>query len=44
MGMNVGLTQAQLSQSFSILEKSIGQREADTAKEVLTTVVAARRN
>ncbi|GAB4009857.1 carboxymuconolactone decarboxylase family protein [Spirosoma migulaei] len=44
MGMNVGLTQAQLSQSFSIIGKSVGQREAETAKKVLTSVVTARGN
>ncbi len=42
MGMNVGLTQTQLTQAFSIIKKSVGQKEADTAKRVLATVVATR--
>jgi alkylhydroperoxidase/carboxymuconolactone decarboxylase family protein YurZ len=43
MGMNVGLTQTQLTQAFSIIEKSVGQKEADTAKQILATVMATRK-
>jgi 4-carboxymuconolactone decarboxylase len=35
MGMHVGLTEAQLRESFSTLEKLIGKTQADAAKAVL---------
>jgi alkylhydroperoxidase/carboxymuconolactone decarboxylase family protein YurZ len=39
MGLNVGLSQAQLSESFSSLEGLIGKTQADAAKAVLEQAV-----
>jgi 4-carboxymuconolactone decarboxylase len=42
MGMNVGLTEGELSQVFDLIEKSISQSQAETARKSLVKVMAAR--
>jgi 4-carboxymuconolactone decarboxylase len=42
MGLNVGLTEDQLAQAFTVLEKNIGKNEADAARSVLAKVQAAK--
>lgn len=42
MGMNVGLTEAQLKQAFALLESSIGKQQADAARAVLTKLKVAK--
>lgn len=41
-GMHVGLTEAQLRNAFTTLEKSIGKTQADAAQAVLSRVVSAK--
>ena len=42
MGMNTGITEAQLIEAFSIIGKNIGKTEESTANEVLEKVIASR--
>src|SRR5437870_8180764 len=42
MGMNTGLTEGQLSQVFDLIEKSISNEQAETARRSLARVTAAR--
>lgn len=44
MAMNTGLTEGQLRQMISLIEKNVGKKEADTTKQVLAKVIAARQN
>ncbi|WP_281233851.1 carboxymuconolactone decarboxylase family protein [Flavobacterium gelatinilyticum] len=44
MGMNTGITETQLLQALDLIEKHIGKQQADTAKEVLTKVIAVKQN
>lgn len=41
--LNLGLTESQLRQVFSLLETSVGKAEAEAGRAVLTQVLAARR-
>lgn len=41
MGMNTGITEAQIKEVFSIIETSIGKNEANTGREALSKVLAA---
>ena len=41
-GMNVGLTENQLSEAFALIEKNISQSQAETARKSLAKVTAAR--
>ena len=40
--LNVGVTENQLRELFSIIENKIGKKEADTARKVLDEVLATR--
>ena len=40
--LNVGVTENQLRELFSIIEKKVGKKEADTATKVLDEVLATR--
>lgn len=42
MGMNVGLTEQQLAETFNLIEKNISQAQAETARQSLAKVTAAR--
>jgi alkylhydroperoxidase/carboxymuconolactone decarboxylase family protein YurZ/quinol monooxygenase YgiN len=42
MGLNVGLTEAQLRQLVSIIGNSIDRRQGDNARKILDKVIAAR--
>lgn len=42
MGMNTGLTEAQLREAFSILEKNIGKTQADAANTVLNQALTSK--
>lgn len=42
VGMNVGLTEAQLKSLITVLEERVGKQEADNAQEVLRTVLNNR--
>ncbi|MCW3081480.1 carboxymuconolactone decarboxylase family protein [Segetibacter sp.] len=42
MGMNTGITEQQLHQLIYIIEKNVGKKGADTGKQVLAKVIAAR--
>jgi 4-carboxymuconolactone decarboxylase len=42
MGMNTGLTEAQLRQVFDLIEKNISREQAETARRSLAKVTAAR--
>jgi hypothetical protein len=42
MGLNTGLTEAQLHQLLALEETSIGQKDAAAGRQVLTEVLAAR--
>jgi alkylhydroperoxidase/carboxymuconolactone decarboxylase family protein YurZ len=42
MGMNTGLTEGRLSQVFDLIEKSISNEQAETARRSLARVTAAR--
>lgn len=44
MGINTGLTEEELSGSFVLIEQYIGKQQAETAKEVLTKVISAKKN
>lgn len=44
IGMNTGITGTQLLQAFDLIEKHIGKQQADTAREVLAKVIAAKQN
>ena len=41
MGMNTGISKEQISEIFSIIEKTIGKKEADVARKALSQVVAS---
>ena len=41
--MNVGLTEAQMRDFISVIEAKVGQREAESAREVLTAVLNSRK-
>lgn len=41
--LNVGMTEGQLKQAFSLIETAVGQGEADAGRAVLRQVMAARR-
>lgn len=43
MGLNTGLTEAQLRQVLALEEKSIGKQEAEAGRAVLTKVLEARK-
>ncbi|UOG73465.1 carboxymuconolactone decarboxylase family protein [Hymenobacter tibetensis] len=43
MGMNTGLTEAQLRQVLTLEEKSIGKKEADAGRAVLTKALEAKK-
>ena len=40
VGMNIGLTESQLKQVFSLIEKHIGGQQAEVAKNVLSKIIA----
>jgi alkylhydroperoxidase/carboxymuconolactone decarboxylase family protein YurZ len=40
MGMNIGLTQSELRQVFSLIEKHIGKQQAEVAESVLSKIIA----
>jgi len=40
MGMNTGLTESELRQVFSLIEKHIGKQEAEVAESVLSKIIA----
>jgi hypothetical protein len=42
--LNVGVSEQQLRELFSIIENKVGKKEADTARNVLDEVVASRKN
>lgn len=42
IGLNVGLSEAGLRQILSIIETSVGKKEADAGRKVLSDVIAAR--
>lgn len=42
IGMNTGITEQQLKQLLSIIENTVGKKEADTGKQVLNKVIASR--
>ncbi|MCA1567973.1 MAG: carboxymuconolactone decarboxylase family protein [Acidobacteria bacterium] len=42
IGMNTGLTEAQLRQVFDLIEKNISKEQAETARKALAKVTAAR--
>jgi alkylhydroperoxidase/carboxymuconolactone decarboxylase family protein YurZ len=42
VGLNVGLTQAQMRSLISVLELKVGKKEADNASAVLEKVMAVR--
>lgn len=44
MGMNKGITEAQLLEAFDLIEKHIGKQQADKSREVLTNVIATKQN
>jgi 4-carboxymuconolactone decarboxylase len=39
MGMNIGITESQLKQVFSLIEKHIGKHEAEVAESVLSKII-----
>ena len=43
MGMNTGLTEAQIRQVLTLEEKSIGKKEADAGRAVLTKALEAKK-
>lgn len=44
IGLNIGLTESQLGQFFSVIEESVGKSEADAGRKVLAEVVPAGGN
>jgi 4-carboxymuconolactone decarboxylase len=42
MGMNTGVTESQLKQVFSLIEKHIGKKQAEVAETVLTKIIDNR--
>jgi 4-carboxymuconolactone decarboxylase len=42
IGLNVGLTEAQMRGLISVLEAGVGKKEADNAKEILNKVLTDR--
>lgn len=42
IGLNVGLTEAQMRSLISVLEAKVGKKEADNANEVLSKVIGSR--
>ena len=42
VGLNVGLTEAQMKSLVSVLEAKVGKKEADNASEVLSKVLSSR--
>lgn len=43
IGLNVGITEFQIKQLLSILERNIGKKEADVGREVLTKVIVLKK-
>ncbi|GGB25519.1 cupin domain-containing carboxymuconolactone decarboxylase family protein [Puia dinghuensis] len=43
IGQNIGITEVQLKEMLSILEISIGKKEADAGREVLSKVIGAKK-
>jgi 4-carboxymuconolactone decarboxylase len=43
IGLNVGLSEAGLNQILSVIETSVGKKEADAGRRVLSNVIAARK-
>jgi 4-carboxymuconolactone decarboxylase len=41
MGMNTGISPDQMTEIFSIIENTVGKKEADVARGVLAKVVAS---
>jgi quercetin dioxygenase-like cupin family protein len=44
IGLNVGLSETQLNQIFSIIETNVGEKEADSGREVLNKVLKRTTN
>ena len=42
VGINTGLTESQLRQVFSLIEKHIGKQEAEVAESVLSKIIASK--
>lgn len=42
VGLNVGLTEAQMKSLISVLEAKVGKKEADNANEILSKVLSSR--
>ena len=42
MGMNIGLTESQLTEAFGLIEKNISRQQAETARKSLIKVMAAK--
>jgi alkylhydroperoxidase/carboxymuconolactone decarboxylase family protein YurZ len=42
IGMNTGLTESELKQAFDLIEKNIGKQQAETARQSLAKVIAAK--
>ena len=42
LGLNVGLTEAQMRSLISVLEAKVGKKEADNANEILSKVLGSR--
>jgi hypothetical protein len=42
VGLNVGLTEAQMRNLISVLETRVGKQEADNATTVLNNVISSR--
>lgn len=42
VGINIGLTESQLNQVFSLIETHIGKEQAEVAKNVLLQIIAAK--
>jgi alkylhydroperoxidase/carboxymuconolactone decarboxylase family protein YurZ len=44
IGLNTGLTEAQMKILISVLKTKVGKKEADNAKEILNKVLNSRAN
>lgn len=42
MGMNTGLTESELKQVFDLIEKNVNKQQAESGRNSLTKIVAAR--
>ena len=42
VGINIGLTESQLKQVFTLIEKQIGKQQAEVAKSVLSKIIAGK--